>query len=73
MKQQIAEMQIENAIRVFHALENRYPRDHEEFMEQVIKGQQHSSAATGKPGKRYEYDVANHRLMVVREPAEGDE
>lgn len=66
LKQQVSELAITNAVQVFHALEGRYPKDHDEFMAKVIK-QNNIRLPQLSPGKRYEYDVANHQLMVVVE------
>lgn len=69
MKQQIAELGITHAVRIFHAMEGRYPKDHEEFMTKVIRQNNIRLPSLG-PGKRYEYDVANHELLVVRDAPE---
>ncbi|MEQ9410623.1 MAG: hypothetical protein RIK87_23000 [Fuerstiella sp.] len=66
LKQQVAEMGVTHAVQMFHALEGRYPKDHDEFMTKVIRQNNIRLPALGA-GKRYEYDVANHQLMVVRD------
>ncbi len=68
MKQKAAELGVTKAVQMFHALEGRYPKDHEEFMTRVIKENNIRLPLLGS-GKKYEYDVENHQLLVVRDPA----
>jgi hypothetical protein len=57
---------INNDIRAFHALEGRYPKDHAEFMEKIIKGNERKLPVL--PGsKRWVYDEKNHELKVVED------
>ncbi|MCA9064880.1 MAG: hypothetical protein KDA96_17530, partial [Planctomycetaceae bacterium] len=37
MKRKVAALGIEHAVNLFNALEGRYPRDHEEFMQRIIR------------------------------------
>ncbi|MEZ6130268.1 MAG: hypothetical protein R3C59_16405 [Planctomycetaceae bacterium] len=64
LKQQISELAITQAVQLFHATEGRYPKDYDEFMTRVIK-QNNIRLPVLSPGKHYEYDVAEHCLMVV--------
>lgn len=64
LKEQVAGMGIGYAVRQFHALEGRYPKDHDEFMEKIIKANNIRLPTLGK-GKSYEYDVENHKLVIV--------
>jgi len=67
LKQQISELAITQAVQLFQATEGRYPKDHDEFMTKVIK--QNSIRLPALPkGRKYEYDVENHALMVVKVP-----
>ncbi len=66
LKQKIAGMGIDYAIRLFQATEGRYPRDHDEFMSRII-AENNLRLPSLPTGLRYEYDVANHKLVVVRE------
>jgi len=66
MKQQIAQLGIEHAVNLFHALEGRYPKDHAEFMQRVIK-ENNIKLPTLGIGFKYEYDVANHELLIVKD------
>ncbi len=65
-KQQISEIAIQHAVDLFHATNGHYPKDHDEFMTQIIKANNVKLPALPK-GQRYEYDVQNHKLMVVKE------
>lgn len=60
----IAQMGIAHAVALFNAEHGRYPKDHEEFMEKIIKA--NSMELPVLPGKlRYQYDVENHELKIV--------
>ena len=61
---EISRMSIEKAIQLFQAEHGRFPKDHEEFMSQIIK--RNNINLPVLPGKRrYQYDVENHELKVV--------
>lgn len=61
---QAAKLTITQAVNLFHAEHDRYPKDHEEFMERIIKANQITLPVL--PGNvHYEYDVENHELVVV--------
>lgn len=66
-KQKIAILQVEHAVNIFNAMEGRYPKDHDEFMEKVIKANQIKLPEPAR-GFSYQYDVDNHVLLVVEEP-----
>ena len=70
MKEQVAGMGIDHAIRLFQALEGRYPKDHDEFMTKIIRQNNIRLPALGA-GKSYEYDVTNHKLMIVMDQPAG--
>ena len=64
------QLKIEHALNIFNATEGRYPTSHEEFMSRIIK--ENAIQLNVLPGnKKYQYDVANHQLVVVDAPAEG--
>lgn len=64
MVEQISKAEIEHAVKLFQAMNGRYPKDHDEFMREVIKKNRIQLPVL--PGdKRYEYDVQNHELVVV--------
>lgn len=62
--EQIAKLGIDQAINLFYATEGRYPKDHEEFMTQIIKAN-NLQLPVLPGGKKYQYDVENHKLVVV--------
>lgn len=65
LKEKVAGLGIDHAVRMFHALEGRYPRDHDEFMQRIIK--QNNLRLPNLPADReYQYDVSNHKLLIVR-------
>jgi hypothetical protein len=65
-KQKIGELQIQHSVDIFNAIEGRYPKNHKEFMTKVIQANNIRLPQLG-PGKKYQYDVENHALMVVTE------
>ncbi|MCH2202594.1 MAG: hypothetical protein MK102_11535 [Fuerstiella sp.] len=69
MKQRIAGLGIEHAVNLFHATEGRYPKDYEEFMQRIIKENNMRLPDPAK-GFSYEYDVVNHKLVVVKDGGE---
>lgn len=66
MKQKLAEVTVVQAVERIRAMEGRYPRDYDEFKAKVIDENGLRLPTLGV-GKRYEYDVAEHRLIVVIE------
>lgn len=62
--QRLAQMGITRAVELFHAAQGRYPKDHDEFMEKIIRENGIKlPVLSGK--KEYQYDVQNHKLIVV--------
>ena len=66
LKIQVAGLGIQQAVEMFRATEGRYPNDHQEFMQKVVTANR-IRLPEPAPGQRYEYDVANHKLVVVKE------
>lgn len=62
--QQIAKLAINQALSLFNATNDRYPEDHEEFMEEIIKAN-NIQLPVLPGGRQYQYDVQNHELVVV--------
>jgi len=62
----VTDIGIKHAIDLFHAVEGRYPKDFDEFMTKIIKQNQLKLPPAGA-GMHYEYDVANHQLIVVKD------
>lgn len=69
LKQRIAGLSLDHAVNLFHAIEGRYPRDYDEFMERVIK-ENNIRLPEPASGLHYEYDVENHKLLVVKDTDE---
>ena len=61
---EIARLQIKQSVEMFRAVEGRYPKSHEEFMEKVIKANGIKLPAPVTTAE-YQYDVENHELLVV--------
>lgn len=62
--QKLSKMHIQQALNLFQAEHDRYPKDHEEFMTKIIK--QNQIELPVLPGKSvYQYDVENHELVIV--------
>ena len=69
MLEQISKSQIKQAVDLFQASNDRFPKDYDEFMEQIIKANQIQLPVL-PGGKKYQYDEVNHTLVVVEGPAE---
>ena len=66
LKQRIAGLSLDHAVNMFHALEGRYPKDYDEFMQRVIRENKIQLPEPTK-GLHYENDVENHKLLVVKD------
>jgi hypothetical protein len=59
--------QIDYAIKLFQAQEDRFPADYEEFMQRIIKD--NNIELPQLPGyQEYAYDEQNHKLVVLEYP-----
>jgi hypothetical protein len=65
MTESIAKTKIKAALNYFYGENERYPNDHEEFMEKVVKPNNIELPVLPYKG-RYQYDVEKHELMIVR-------
>ena len=65
MLEQISTMYIDHAIDLFHATEDRYPKDYNEFMTRIIKENQIKLPVL-PGGAKYAYDVEKHKLRIVK-------
>ncbi len=63
--QQVAALGIEHAVNLFNASEGRYPSSHEEFMTRIIK-ENSIRLPVLQPGLEYQYDVENHKLVIIQ-------
>jgi hypothetical protein len=61
---EISRQTVQRANQFFQAEHGRFPKDHEEFMEEIIK--KNNIQLPVLPGKRrYQYNVEKHELVVV--------
>jgi hypothetical protein len=68
MVQQVAGISVDYMLTMFNAQHGRFPT-YEEFMDQIIKNKQNPVRLPVLPGGlKYQYDEANHKLVVVRPP-----
>ena len=63
----VSAMSVQSRLEIFKAIHERYPRDHAEFMSEVIHGQDPMKLPMPVHGTSYEYDVAGHRLVLVKD------
>lgn len=64
----VPQLAIEHALNLFNASEGRYPESFEEFMTRIVKENQ--IALPDLPaGMQFQYDVANHKLLVIQVPS----
>lgn len=69
MLEQISKTHIAHALNLYQATEGKYPESLEEFMEKIIKP--NGIRLPVLPGgKKYQYDVPNHQLVVIDAPTE---
>ena len=61
---EISKMAVQRALQLFEATNERYPKDHEEFMTEIIK-KNNIQLPVLPGGRQYQYDVKNHELVVV--------
>lgn len=69
MLEQISKTHIQHALNLFNATEGRYPESYDEFMEKIIKAN-NIQLPVLPGGKKYQYDVPNHQLVVIDAPTE---
>jgi hypothetical protein len=60
-------LQIEHAINLYHAANDRYPKDYDEFMNEIIKA--NNIALPQLPYyQKYGYDEKEHKLVILEYP-----
>jgi hypothetical protein len=60
----LSKQRVERDLQFFYTINERYPKDHAEFMEAIVKkGNIQFPVLPGK--RRYQYDVENHVLRIV--------
>ena len=60
----ISKQAVERALQLFHAEHERYPKDHDEFMEKIIRAN-NIQLPVLPGGDQYQYDVENHELVII--------
>jgi len=70
MVERVSMIAVDQAIALFMATEGRYPKDHEEFMEKIIRANNMKLPVLPNGGQ-YKYDEQAHALMVVYPAAQG--
>lgn len=65
LMQKVAALGIEHAVNLFNASEGRYPNSYDEFMTRIIK-ENNIRLPVLSPGLEYQYDVENHKLLVIQ-------
>lgn len=66
---EIPVLAIEQAVNLFQASEGRYPASLEEFMTRIIR-ENNIRLPQLAPGQEYQYDVENHKLVIVQSAGE---
>ncbi len=67
--EQLSKTTIAHALNLFNASEGRYPNSYDEFMTRIIK-ENNIQLPVLPGGKKYQYDVENHQLVVIDAPAD---
>jgi len=62
---QLPTLQIEHALNLYNATAGNYPPSHEIFMREIIQANRLALPQL-PPDLQYQYDVANHKLLIVR-------
>ena len=60
----ISKQTVQRALQLFNAEHDRYPKDHEEFMEKIIRAN-NIQLPVLPGGDQYQYDVENHELVII--------
>ena len=64
---QTANMNIKHAVNLWQAENGRFPKDYQEFMDEIIK-KNNISLPQLPHYQEYAYDAPNHSLMVIEYP-----
>ena len=63
--ERISKTAIEHQLGIYYAKNGEYPQTHEEFMEKIIRANRIKLPVL-PGGSKYQYDVENHKLVVVK-------
>ena len=67
--EQLSKGAIAQALNLFNASEGRYPNSYDEFMTRIIK-ENNIQLPVLPGGKKYQYDVEKHELVVIEAPGD---
>ncbi len=67
-----SQLQIEHALDLYHAANDRYPKDYDEFMAEIITANNIALPAL-PPYQKYGYDEKEHKLIILEYPALKDQ
>lgn len=67
MLESLSKIKVDPALNLYNAMEGHYPKTHEEFMTHIIKAN-NIQLPVLPGGKTYQYDVENHKLVVIDAP-----
>ncbi len=62
-------LSIQHALDLYRATNDRYPRDYDEFMAEIIKAN-NIALPVLPPYQKYGYDENEHKLIIIEYPAE---
>ena len=65
LAEKVTKLAIDQHLNIFNATQGRFPKDHDEFMREIIK-KNNLQLPKLPGGDTYEYDVANHKLVVIK-------
>ena len=65
MMEKVSKLGIDQALSFYYATNGYYPKTYDDFMEQIIKAN-NIQLPVLPAGAEYQYDVANHKLVVVK-------
>ncbi|MHB1562174.1 MAG: hypothetical protein ACYC61_32405 [Isosphaeraceae bacterium] len=65
---QLSEGQIKHAIDLYHATNDRYPKDYDEFVNEILKPN-NIALPVLPPYQEYGYDANEHKLIILEYPA----
>lgn len=72
MVEKISKDQIDYALKLYQAEHDRFPKDYNEFMEEIIK--KNNIKLPVLPAQaEYQYDAENHKLVIVKARTDDDE
>lgn len=65
MMEKVSKLGIDHSLALYYATNGEYPKTHDEFMQKIIKAN-NMRLPVLPAGSEYQYDVENHKLVVVK-------